>query len=155
MQEEAGQLFRDIAISIMISFLVSISVIPTLIHQLYKHATMKKPNLLQRSSIDPALVSFLMAISRFCPKNTFTRLLTVFFFTSMSVFIIFNLKPPAEYLPQGNRNLILNILIPPPGYSVAKYKDMGRKIYEASKPYFGEADKDGFPVIKKMFYYSF
>ncbi len=26
------------------------------------------------------------------------------------------LMPKAEYLPQGNRNLILNILIPPPGY---------------------------------------
>jgi len=156
MQEEAGQLFRDIAIaiafSIMISFLVSISVIPTLINQLYKNATVKKPNLLQRSFVGPILVSFLMAISGFCLKNIFTRLLTVVFFTSMSIFIIFSFKPPAEYLPQGNRNLILNILIPPPGYSVAKYKDMGLGIYEASKPYFGAEDKDGFPGINQMFF---
>ncbi len=159
MQEEAGQLFRDIAIaitfSIMISLLVSVSVIPTLINQLYKNSKVKKVkerSLLQRSYIGPALVSALMAVSSFCLKNVFTRLLTVALFTSMSVYLIFVLKPPAEYLPQGNRNLILNILIPPPGYSVEKFKEMGAGIYEKSRPYFQEDGRDGFPQIKQMFF---
>jgi HAE1 family hydrophobic/amphiphilic exporter-1 len=93
-----------------------------------------------------------MTVSNFCLKNIFTRLLTVTLFTSLSVGLIYILKPPAEYLPQGNRNFILNILIPPPGYSVDKFKEMGAAIYEDAKPYFAEDGKDGFPKIKQMFF---
>lgn len=156
MQEEAGQLFRDIAIaitfSIMISLLVSISVIPTLIHLLYRKAKAKEPNRLQRSYLGPWMAQGLMTVSNFCLKNTFTRLLTVTLFTSLSVGLIYLLRPPAEYLPQGNRNLILNILIPPPGYSVDKFKEMGAGIYDEAKPYFAEDGKDGFPKIKQIFF---
>jgi HAE1 family hydrophobic/amphiphilic exporter-1 len=156
MQEEAGQLFRDIAIaitfSIMISLLVSITVIPTLIHLFYRNAKVKAPNKLQRSYLGPWLAERLMQVSSFCLKNVFTRLLTVTLFTSLSISLIYLLKPPAEYLPQGNRNFILNILIPPPGYSVDKFRDMGAGIYEEAKPYFAEDGKDGFPKIKQMFF---
>lgn len=156
MQEEAGQLFRDIAIaitfSIIISLLVSVTVIPTLINQLYKNSPAKEPNWLQRSYIGPAFSSVLMAISNFCLKNVFTRLLTVALFTSMSVYLIYLLKPPAEYLPQGNRNFILNILVPPPGYSVDKFKEMGAGIFDQADPYFEEDGKDGFPQLKQMFF---
>ena len=156
MQEEAGQLFRDIAIaitfSIMISLIVSVTVIPTLINLLYKNAKEKKQNQLQKSYLGPLMASGLMSISNFCLKNIFTRLLTVALFTSMSIGLIYLLKPPAEYLPQGNRNLILNILIPPPGYSIEKFKEMGAGIYEESKPYFVKDGKDGFPGIKQMFF---
>ena len=156
MQEEAGQLFRDIAIaitfSIVISLLVSISVIPTLINLLYRNSKVKAQNTLQKSYIGPIMVRFIMAVSNFCLKNVFTRLLTVVLFTSLSVMAIYTLKPPAEYLPQGNRNLILNILIPPPGYSVDKFKEIGEGIYQASTPYFKEDNKDGFPQLKQMFF---
>ncbi len=156
MQEEAGQLFRDIAIaitsSIILSLLVSISVIPTLINLFYRKAAKKKQNWMQRSVIGPLFISALMAVSGLCQKNIFSRLLTIVLFTSLSVGLIYMLKPPAEYLPQGNRNLILNILIPPPGYSVDKLKEMGRNIYEEAKPYYAEEGKDGFPPIKQMFY---
>lgn len=156
MQEEAGQLFRDIAIaitfSIIISLIVSITVIPTLINLLYRGRKAKKKNVLQRSYVGPAAVNVLMAISDFCQKNVATRLLTVIAFTAASLFTINALRPPAEYLPQGNRNLILNILIPPPGYSVEKYKEIGGKIFDASTPYFAEEGKDGMPGIKQMFF---
>ncbi len=156
MQEEAGQLFRDIAIaitfSILISLLVSITVIPTLIHLFYRNAQAKAPNKLQRSYLGPWLARGLMTMSNFCLKNVFTRVLTVTIFTTLSVGLIYVLKPPAEYLPQGNRNFILNILIPPPGYSVDKFKEMGAGIYEEAKPYFAKDGKDGFPKIKQMFF---
>jgi HAE1 family hydrophobic/amphiphilic exporter-1 len=156
MQEEAGQLFRDIAIaitfSIMISLAVSITVIPTLINLLYRNSKIKAPNTLQKSYLGPWLASGLMAISNLCLKNVFTRLLTVTVFTSLSVLLISALKPPAEYLPQGNRNLILNILIPPPGYSVDKFREMGAAIYDEAKPYVVEDGKDGFPQVKQMFF---
>jgi HAE1 family hydrophobic/amphiphilic exporter-1 len=59
------------------------------------------------------------------------------------------LLPKAEYLPQGNRNLILNIMIPPPGYSVEKRKDIGNYIFEQAGPHFKEDYKDGIPKIRK------
>jgi HAE1 family hydrophobic/amphiphilic exporter-1 len=156
MQEEAGQLFRDIAIaitfSIMISLLVSISVIPTLINLLFRNSALKKPNRLQRSFVGPLLMKALMGISGFCLKNFFTRTVSVVLFTSLSVYLILILKPPAEYLPQGNRNLILNILVPPPGYSVEKYREIGGLISSEAAPYFVEDEKDGFPGIEHLFF---
>ncbi len=158
MQEEAGQLFRDIAIaitfSIMISFMVSITVIPTMVNLFYRKDDNKvrRPNRLQRSIIGPFFARGLMGISNFCLKNIFTRIVTVTLFTSLSIGIIFWLRPSAEYLPQGNQNLILNILLPPPGYSVEKLKEIGNDIYAQAKPYFEEDGLDGFPQIEQMFY---
>ncbi|MCF8056962.1 MAG: efflux RND transporter permease subunit [Desulfocapsa sp.] len=156
MQEEAGQLFRDIAIaitfSILISLFVSISVIPTLTYQLYKNRDSGPPNRLQKSVAGPFLSRLIMRMSSICQKNVFTRLVTVISFTSFSIGLIFLLMPSAEYLPQGNRNLILNILIPPPGYSVEKMQELGNYIYKESEPYFQEDGKDGIPQIKDMFF---
>lgn len=156
MHEEAGQLFKDIAIaitfSILLSLFVSVSVIPTLFHIFYKRGKNKKPGRLQKSIVGPLSVAAIMKISDFCLKNTFTRLTTVVLLTVLSLGLTTWLIPSAEYLPQGNRNLILNILVPPPGYSVAKMKAMGEKIYHDAEPYFKEDGKDGIPQIKQMFY---
>ncbi|AGF79403.1 cation/multidrug efflux pump [Desulfocapsa sulfexigens DSM 10523] len=156
MQEEAGQLFRDIAIaitfSILLSLFVSVSVIPTISYQLYKNKKDKPQNRMQKSVVGPFFVNLIMRFSDFCLKNMFNRLLTIFAFTSFSVCLIFLLLPSAEYLPQGNRNLILNILIPPPGYSVEKMQELGTYIYEEAEPYFKEDGKDGIPQLKNMFF---
>ena len=155
-QEEAGQLFRDIAIaitfSILLSLFVSISVIPTLIHQFYKKQKKQKIGRFQKSIVGPFFVSVIMKFSNFCLKNAVTRIATVVLFTSFSLGLTAWLLPSAEYLPQGNRNLILNILIPPPGYSVQKMRDMGDYIFQEADPYFKEDGKDGVPQIKDMFY---
>ncbi len=161
-QEEAGQLFRDIAIaitsSIFLSLIVSVSVIPTLYHLFYRKKngggadTNASKNGLQTSIIGPFLVGMIMKFSNLCMKNILTRLSTVLLFTSLSIGVIFWLLPSAEYLPQGNRNLILNILIPPPGYSVEKLKSLGEYVYKESEPYFQEDNKDGIPKIKHMFF---
>jgi len=160
-QEEAGQLFRDIAIaitsSIFLSLIVSISVIPSLFHLLYRKKNRVCPpgiriRGLQKSIAGPFLSGILMKISNLCIKNFFTRMATVILFTGFSIVLIFSLLPSAEYLPQGNRNLILNILIPPPGYSVEKLKSLGQYIYKESEPYFKEDGRDGLPQIKNMFF---
>lgn len=164
MQEEAGQLFRDIAIaitsSIFLSLIVSISVIPALFNLFYREKrgtsvlekTPPKRTWLQKSVAGPAIAKAIWRSSNWCMKTVFTRLATIVLFTGLSLGLIFLLIPSAEYLPQGNRNLILNILIPPPGYSVEKLKSMGRYIYKETQPYFEEDGKDGFPQIKNMFF---
>lgn len=156
MQEEAGQLFRDIAIaitfSIIISLIVSVSVIPTLINLLYGKDAKKKTSRFQKSIVGSYFSRGIMICSGICQKNVITRILTVVVFTSMSILLVFSLKPSAEYLPQGNQNLILNILIPPPGYSVEKMKEIGYFIFDESQPYFEEDNREGIPQIKQMFY---
>jgi len=155
-QEEAGQLFRDIAIaitsSIFLSLIVSISVIPTLFNLFYRKKNIVKANRLQKSIVGPFLAGIILKLSKFCMKNILTRLATIILFTGLSLGLTSWLMPSAEYLPQGNRNLIINILIPPPGYSVAKLKSMGKYIYKETEPYFKEDNKDGFPQINHMFF---
>jgi len=156
MQEEAGQLFRDIAIaitfSIMISFLVSITVIPTLINLLYKKSEKKTETWLQKSVIGPLFVKIIMGFSKICLANVFTRLVTIVLFITLSIGVVFWLRPSAEYLPQGNRNLLLNILVPSPGYSIDKYKEIGEFIFEQTEPYYHDDNPEGIPAIKNMFY---
>lgn len=156
MKEEAGQLFRDIAIaitfSIVMSLFVSVSVIPSLIFQFYKRKRQKAEAEFKKSQLGQRLLNTIMKVSDLCLKTFWSRLISVFVFTAISIGLTVSLMPNAEYLPQGNRNLILNILIPPPGYSVEKLKQIGNTIFDASEPYLKEDGKDGIPKIKDMFY---
>lgn len=157
-QEEAGQLFKDIAIAItfaiFISLLVSVSVIPTMTHLFYRLARKKakKGDTLGRfgGRVSDALVN----LSRLSIRNTATRLATVVILTGAACLTAWLLVPKAEYLPQGNRNLILNILIPPPGYSITKRRQLGAFIFKATRPYYESDFKDGIPRIKDIFFVS-
>ncbi|MFN2367062.1 MAG: efflux RND transporter permease subunit [Desulfurivibrionaceae bacterium] len=156
-QEEAGQLFRDIAIAItfaiILSLFVSITVIPALSYQFYKRKKRwKQPGRFQHSVVGEWAAAAIMKFSNLCLKNAASRLATVILFTAVSLATIVVLVPSTEYLPQGNRNLILNILLPPPGYSVDKLKELGHYVYNEAEPYFKEDGKDGIPRIKQMFY---
>ena len=86
MQEEAGQLFRDIAIAItfaiLISLFVSISVIPATMHRFYRRKKERPPTRLQKSVIGPLLAGSIMRLSSLCLRNTFTRLTTCLLYTS-------------------------------------------------------------------------
>ena len=161
MQEEAGQLFRDIAIaitfSILLSLFVSVSVIPSLIHLFYQRVGRQKKGLQpgshgRKGKTGGVLQGAIMRLSDLTIKNPFTRLATIVTLTSCSIGLTAWMIPSAEYLPQGNRNLILNILIPPPGYSVDKMKQLGAHIFSEAAPYFKEDGKDGVPRIKDMFF---
>lgn len=155
-EEEAGQLFRDIAIAItfaiLLSLFVSVSVIPSLIKQFYGLSRKKKLAIGPLERLGSAMSGAIMRLSGMTLATTGRRLLTVGVLTAAATAIVFVMVPKAEYLPQGNRNLVINILIPPPGYSLDKREDIGEYIFKASKPYFDEDYKDGIPRIRHMFY---
>lgn len=155
-QEEAGQLFRDIAIAVTcavsLSLFVSISVIPMLSKKLFElspEKTVLKDNVITR--FGKKTIEAIMGLVTLTTKNWKTRLVTVLILTSLSFLSVILLLPKTEYLPQGNRNLIINILIPPPGLSYEEKKEIGEDIFEAIGPYMGK-DKDNFPGIENMFY---
>ena len=153
-EEEAGQLFRDIAIaitfSILVSLFVSVSVIPAITNKLYgitKSSGIKPYN--ERGNF---FVRSVMAFSNFTLTNVFTRLFTVAVFVSASIYAVMLLLPKAEYLPQGNNNLILNILVPPPGYSDSKRREIGDYIFDELAPYLERDELNDVPQIKDIFY---
>ena len=52
--------------------------------------------------------------------------------------------PKKEYLPQGNRNFALSILVPPPGLSIEERTEIGETFFTMAKPHIGQ-QKDGLP----------
>ncbi|RLC14723.1 MAG: AcrB/AcrD/AcrF family protein [Deltaproteobacteria bacterium] len=157
-QEEAGQLFKDIAVAItfaiMLSMVVSVSAIPTITNQFYRLSKRKEFKEGVLGKIGNSLSEMLLFFSRMTLKNWLTRVVTIAVLTGIASVTAVKLVPKAEYLPLGNRNLILNIMIPPPGYSIKKRQEMGDFIFKSTAPYFKEDYKDGVPKIKNMFFVS-
>jgi len=158
MQEEAGQLFRDIAIAVTsavgLSLFVSVSVIPMFSKQLFSFRQRKQRAGKSKSFLGSGgllVEQGIMWLVRLVTKNWMTRAATVLSLCTLSIYGATLLLPKMEYLPQGNRNFILNILIPPPGLSFDERKSIGEHIYRINGPNFGK-DSNGFPGIKDMFY---
>lgn len=157
-EEEVGQLFRDIAIavtvSITLSLFVSVSVIPMLADRLYRLAERRKPRsfALEERMVRAGnrLVDLLMAGLRLVTRSRATRLGAVLGLSALSIGTAVLLFPKMEYLPQGNRNLVINILIPPPGLSYEERREIGEHVFQEAAPYF--PGKDGYPGIRNMFY---
>ncbi len=155
--EEAGQLFRDIAIAVScavsLSLFVSVLVIPMFSEKLFstigRKKTEKKSTAL--TSIGSGLVNSVMKVVAFTSGSALSRIITVVFMTSVSIASVWFLMPKSEYLPQGNRNLVLSILVPPPGLSYKEKREIGDQFFEATKELIGK-DHNGLPAIENMFY---
>ena len=160
LQDEAGQLFKDIAIAVTsavtFSLFVSISVIPMLWKRLASFSS-KEPKEKESgfiASFGTKIVNIIIAMVRVSLKNIFTKILTIVSLAVLSVGIIFMLFPKLDYLPQGNKNLIFNILIAPPGLSYQERYDMGAYLMKKIEPHINK-DVDGVPGLNRAFYVSF
>jgi HAE1 family hydrophobic/amphiphilic exporter-1 len=158
MEEEAGQLFRDIAIAVTfavaLSLFVSVSVIPMFSRKLFaltKRTRARTKTTSVLGSMGTLFANSMMWLVKLATRNWLTQMVTVLSFSTISILAAIFLFPKMEYLPQGNRNLVINILIPPPGLSFDERKAIGEYIYRVNEPYFGK-DHNGFPGIKNMFY---
>jgi HAE1 family hydrophobic/amphiphilic exporter-1 len=155
-QEEAGQLFRDIAIAVVaavsLSLLVSVSVIPMFANRLLSSAAKTPPKALQGlEKVGHRLSDALMSLVHLATRDWMTRLATVALLISLAVACVILLMPKKEYLPQGNRNFALSILVPPPGLSIEERTEIGETFFEMAGPHINQK-KDGLPAIRNMFY---
>ena len=177
-EEQSGQLFRDIAIAISagvgLSLVVSMTVIPCLSARVLK--TVRAISKMRSSGDEASEENFSQdptaSSSRLLGRvqgglgnivydlsgSVFWRCVTILGFTSLAIFSSWALLPKAEYLPQGNRNLVIGILLPPPGYNVEEFVKMGKVIESHLQPYWDakpgspeEAALDG-PSIMNFFY---
>lgn len=141
-EEEAGQLFKDIAIAISaavgISLIVSVTLIPSLSARILRPPSEKPARLLSwRRLFAPfgKIRDGIIALSQVILGRRIPEIMVVVVLTLFSVGTAYYLTPKAEYLPEGNRNLILGILIPPPGYNLETLADIGNYIGDHIKPY--------------------
>lgn len=163
-QEEAGQLFRDIALAIScgvgLSLIVSVSVIPTAACRLLQKrtaTTQSSARSLRVPVVDWVGTRFLdvvVAINARLLRSRLLRLGAVSAFLAGSLILTYLLLPPIEYLPKGNRNLISGSFYPPPGYSVDKQLRVGRQFCDQLMPLVKEAGSadSGLPRIADLAY---
>ncbi len=133
-EEEAGQLFRDIALAIVasvsLSLVVSVTVIPTCASRLLRA---RRTSDTEKSRLSlPRLVG--NGVYWLCGSVT-ARIALVLAFAGLSVVGTLALMPPADYLPVGNRNLFFGLMIPPPGYNLEQRSDLGARVEETIRPF--------------------
>ncbi|MCG3135789.1 MAG: Multidrug resistance protein MdtC [Planctomycetes bacterium] len=139
-QEEAGQLFRDIALAICaavgLSLVVSVTVVPMLIARVRRKeggsvlSRLLAPLARPFAGVAPGVAGLVFRLS----GSWIARLAVVSFFTVASVWGTAALLPPSDYLPQGNRNLVFGLLVPPPGYSLAQQEALADRIETVVRP---------------------
>jgi len=148
-KEEAGQLFRDIALAICaavtLSLIVAITVIPAASARLLRERH-EKPH--PFAAYNPALAfawlgrSFSQLIYNLCsrhPVGVMSRLGVVALFTVAALAGAYVLMPPTDYLPRGNKNLVFGIILNPPGYNIKTDEEIAKVIESQVRPYW-EAD---------------
>lgn len=148
-QEEAGQLFRDIALAIcaavMLSLCVSITVIPCAAARVLKprrhHGLLRK---LDDTIFAPfaALNNVVAGFVYWACGSWIVRIVVVLFLTVGSLFGSYKLLPPSDYLPSGNRNLVFGAIIPPPGYNLNQQIALGERVENTLRPYWEASDFD-------------
>ena len=149
LQDEAGQLFADlaltIAVAVSLSLLVAVTVLPTASASWLRAVEMHDPH-----------AHWWEAAKRFILRLTDTprrRALWIVGLVSLPLILAWQLKPEADYLPEGNRNLVFAFILPPPGSNVAMLEqELGRVVAERMQPYVdGEAE----PAVKNYFFVAF
>jgi len=126
-QDESGQLFRDIAIAISVavglSLIASVTVVPMMSSRML--GDVSRVTFLQR------LISFMgiyligrviqrgfVGLLVWLMRGVVFRVLIASVITAGSIFLAWHYFPPIDYLPKGNRNLLFVFMRTPPGLNL-------------------------------------
>ncbi|MEM6332965.1 MAG: efflux RND transporter permease subunit [Planctomycetota bacterium] len=154
-QEEVGQLFRDIALAICaavsLSLLVSITVIPTASSRLLSAITPGGSGVGRSLRGLFGLTGFAAGVSRRWADFIYdltvptgwgwaSRALVAVVLTGVSLGGAYLLMPPTDYLPKGNQNIVFGIMIKPPGFNIAKHEQDARRVESVLSPLWESAD---------------
>ena len=167
MQLEVGQLFRDIAVaisvSVLLSLVVSITVLPALANRLLGGAAHRKEPDVSRMPLPgidhfaSAFVALVLGFTRGVVRNPAVAFLVVAVVTGGASFAAWKFLPELEYLPEGNRNLVFGRLIPPPGYNLETTTDIAQTIEAATRPLWasetGAESEEGQPPKMERFFF--
>jgi HAE1 family hydrophobic/amphiphilic exporter-1 len=171
MKLEVGQLFRDIAVaisvSVLLSLIVSITVIPALARYLWggrkaaaSGTQAETPRRLPLPGIDGLarlFVSALMAFAKGVVRSRVLALGVVALVVAATSLAAWRYLPKLEYLPEGNRNLVFGIIIPPPGYNLKTMTEIAEGIEAEIRPHWSivsgpESAPGEPPKIQRFFF---
>ncbi|MFQ5716125.1 MAG: efflux RND transporter permease subunit, partial [Nitrospinales bacterium] len=172
-EEDVGQLFRDIAVAISaavtLSLIVSILVIPVISKKLLRYEAAHseaKASLVRRVfrnlfGLVPLAVKFNRAIVFILRKLFQSRLAqgaVILALTIAPVAAAWQMLPKTEYLPEGDQNVIIGMMIPPQGYNIEEAHRIGKemedryRIYWEAEPGSEEAAKLKGPAVRNFLF---
>ena len=160
MQLEAGQLFRDIAVaisvSVILSLIVAVTVIPALSSRLLARGAAKPVRL---PIIDHFASAFRWLVMGYVAITVRFRaigviMVSVIVASAAAAAVLF--LPKLEYLPEGNRNLVFGLIIPPPGYNLTTTETIANRIATVARPMWEAAPAtetdEGLPALASFFF---
>ncbi|MCT8162101.1 efflux RND transporter permease subunit [Pseudoruegeria sp. SHC-113] len=160
MELEAGQLFRDIAVAISVSVLLSLVVAVTVVPALASRILSPKgASTVRLPGIDHFAAGFSWLIMAYVRMTVRFRALGLLFVSAIgtgAALAAIAFLPKLEYLPEGNRNLVFGLLIPPPGYNLATTETIAERIEAVAQPMWEAAPEaetaDGTPALSSFFF---
>ncbi len=141
MELEVGQLFRDIAVAIsvavVLSLLVAITVIPALANRLLGQPIGDVTKNRRLPVVDRLARGFVDGTTGFVRRIVGHRIAAVVLVlavcgaagTATWLFL-----PKLEYLPEGNRNLVFAVVLPPPGYNLETMREIAEGLEAEVRP---------------------
>ncbi len=203
--DQAGQLFRDIALAISsalaLSLLVALVLVPTAASLIFRVSSKasEEADLVDASTngapavptngtasngrlhrmvgtgkrvggslvaavlrpltiFGNAFIKTVVDINAWLQRSIFRQVAVTVLFICVSLYLSYLMLPKVDYLPTGNRNLVIGILLPPPGYNLDKMQAMGAEMEANLQPYWDvdpdspEAKELPYPVIGDFFY---
>jgi HAE1 family hydrophobic/amphiphilic exporter-1 len=138
-EQEAGQLFRDIAIAIslvnVLSLLTTFTVTPMMAARFLRLSTWGRNRRFGRA-VDLVTFGWLgrpvqrgfERLMGWLSAGPLRRVAVATGIVALSVAAAWLLMPPIDYLPQGNRNFVFGIVKTPPGVNIEDKVRMGKEI---------------------------
>lgn len=132
LEEVSGQLFADLAITIAVaivaSLLIAVTVLPTAARRLLKEVSSEDPHDHWWTNITNGIMRITST-----PKKRISWVLGLMIFSFLGSYLMF---PKIDYLPKGNQNSFNAFLLPPPGQSyLAAREEMSDEINRRLMPY--------------------
>ena len=158
MQLEAGQLFRDIAVaisvSVLLSLVVAVTVIPALASRLLRAGDQKPVRLWGIDHLARGFRNAVMAYVRLTVRSRLIGIILVSVIGGGAAVASYTFLPRLEYLPEGNRNLVFGLIIPPPGYNLDTTETIAQRIEGVAQPLWEAAPEtetaEGTPTIESF-----
>lgn len=153
-EQEAGQLYSDIAIAIsgaiIASMLVAIFVVPVTIANITKGAT---AHVKRQFSLSKKWLGF---VDLFI-KTKARAITTVLAFSILTLGSAVLFMPAAEYLPEGEEPKAFSMMIAPPSYNLSEMKRIGEELRNYFDQYINvtnDAFESGTSEMPPLSYYS-
>lgn len=164
MELEVGQLFRDIAVAIsvavLLSLIVSVTVIPALAKRLLVgqvRAPGTGPGVPVFDQIGRGFRTGVVSLTRRVVSSRTSAISLVSVLTAGTIGLTWWLLPPLEYLPEGNRNLVISMIQPPAGYNLKTMTEMANRVEDEVLPRIAKDGKtiaapEEDPLLKYFFF---